>query len=110
MSDTTKTEAIEVSGPDLDIPFEPIRLVAMWEEAAAQLLKQGEATAAGAFLGCARMLRAWINAEGQSVIMCMPRSMLHLIHAAHDFDPNDKDSWKDLARVAHAFRNDGGTS
>lgn len=104
MSETT---AIEVSGPDLDIPFEPIKLTAMWREAAAQLLAQGEATAAGAFLGCARMLEAWIKHEGQSVMMCMPASMRQLVWAAHEFDPNDKESWKHLGRIAHAFRTEG---
>ncbi len=106
MSDQTTT-AIETSGPNLDIPFEPIKLAAMWREAAVQLLGQGEATAAGAFLGCARMLEAWIKFEGNNVAMCMPRSYLRLIHQAHEFDHTDKDSWKALARAAHEFKTEG---
>lgn len=104
MSDQTTT-AIEVEIPDP--PIEPIKLISVWREAATQLLAQGEAAAAGAFLGCASMLEAWIKHEGTSVILCMPRTMLGLVHAAHEFDPNDKETWKALGHAAHVFRTDG---
>lgn len=101
------TEITKPADVDLDVPFEPIKLSSMWREAAAQLLAQGEATAAGAFLGCARMLEAWIKHEGTSTIMCMPQSFRVLILAAHEFSPNDKESWKALGQAAHTFRLDG---
>jgi hypothetical protein len=106
MSDTTMTEAIEAT-PDLDIPFEPVRLVEMWEQAAADLLGQGEAVAAGAFLGCARMLKAWIRHEGAHAIMCMPTSMVLLIGAAMQFDQTNKEHWKRLAGLAKACQGAG---
>lgn len=85
-------------------PIEPVRLVGMWREAAQNPAKQGEGAAAGAFMACAQMLETWVQHEGQSVIMCMPRSMLGLIHAAHAFDSSDKDTWKNLGRAAEHFR------
>lgn len=86
------------------VAIEPVRLVVMWREAAQNLAKQGEGAAAGAFVACAQMLETWIHHEGTSVIMCMPRAMLGLVHAAHAFDPQDKDTWKDLGRAAENFR------
>lgn len=85
------------------VPIEPVRLVCMWREAAQDLAKQGEGAAAGAFVACAQMLETWIQTEGLSCIMCMPRSLLGLMHAAHAFDPQDKDTWKDLGRAAQHF-------
>jgi hypothetical protein len=103
MSD--QTTAIEVEIPDP--PIEPIKLISVWREAATQLLAQGEAAAAGAFLGCASMLEAWIKHEGTSVILCMPQAFRVLILAAHEFAPDDKESWKALGQAARAFRLDG---
>lgn len=86
------------------VPIEPVRLVGMWHEAAQNLSKQGEHAAAGAFTAAAQMLQTWIQHEGLSCIMCMPRSLLGLMHAAHAFDAQDKDTWKDLGRAAEQFR------
>lgn len=86
------------------VAVEPCRLVEMWREAAHELMKQGEPSAAGAFLGCAQMLQTWIEHEGLSAIMCMPRSLIGLMYAAHEFDPQDKDTWKALGQAAHQFR------
>lgn len=98
----TTTEADEPAIPN--VPIEPIRLVGMWREAAQNLAKQGEGAAAGAFVACAQMLETWVQHEGTSAIMCMPRSMLGLIHAAHAFDSSDKETWKNLGRAADHFR------
>lgn len=95
------TSLSTTSTPTTDeMPIEPTKLVIVWREAAATFLKHGEATAADAFLGCSRMLGAWIEHEGPSVILCMPRSMLRLINAAMHFNQHDRDSWHALAQAA----------
>lgn len=87
-----------------NVPIEPVKLVGVWREAAENLAKQGEGPAAGAFVACAQMLQTWIQHEGLSCIMCMPRSLLGLMQAAHQFDSRDKETWKHLGHAADNFR------
>jgi hypothetical protein len=92
---------------ELDLPFEPVKLVEMWQQAAQSLAEQGEATAAGAFHAASRQLSAWIRHEGQHAIMCMPTDMVRLIGVAMQFDQRDKDDWKQLAAAAVACQGAG---
>jgi hypothetical protein len=92
---------------ELDIPFEPVKLVEMWENAARNLAQQGEGTAAGAFHAASRQLKAWIQHEGQHALMCMPTDMVRLIGTAMQFDQRDKDDWKALAAAAVACQGAG---
>lgn len=100
------------SAPIPQAIIEPVKLVGMWREAAMNLQGQMDGgardeelrAAAGAFIACAQMLETYIHHEGQSVIMCMPRSLLHLMFAAHEFDSRDKETWKGLGHAAEAFR------